>query len=347
MARSLLVGSVNLASAGDVFEMVGDTLRDELRWVPDGETGDRLGWVFSLQRHIAAVPTLELTPTKWGGDTISHVFPQYRPRAGVPPEDVEFTELGYAADALASWPAFLDAVQRGVLPADARFQVALPTAYMALMAYIDLEFRAALTPAYERALAREIGQILEVIPADRLAIQWDIPCEVSIIEGVAPPNDWTVADACAQLGRMAAMVPDGVDLGFHHCYGDPPDPQTGHGKHWLEPQDAGAMVRLTNGLLEHVTRRVDWMHMPVPIARDDDAYFAPLADLQLPPETELYLGLVHFEDGVEGSQRRADAAARFVSSFGVAAECGLGRVPRDEVRPTLEIHGALQSPVAR
>ncbi|MGH8702107.1 MAG: hypothetical protein ACREVR_13175 [Burkholderiales bacterium] len=34
-------------------------------------------------------------------------------------------------------------------------------------------------------------------------------------------------------------------------------------------------------------RRVDWVHMPVPRGRSDEAYFAPLDGLKLQPETEL------------------------------------------------------------
>jgi len=347
MAKTLLVGSLNLESANEVFELVGETLADQVRRVPDGETGDRLGWIFSLHPRIAANESLERSEEQWGGDLISHVFPQYRPRDGVAPDDVEFGNLGYADDALAAWPAFVAAVESGTLHADVRFQVALPTAYMALMAYIDIEYRAALTPAYERALAREIDRIAAVIPPDRLAIQWDCPCEVGVTEQVGPPNRWSFEDVCRELGRMAAMVPDGAELGFHHCYGDPPDPETDHGKHWMEPPSAAAMVRLTNGLLAHVDRQVDWVHMPVPIERHDDEYFAPLSELRLPDGAELYLGLVHYEDGVEGTQCRIDAAAKFVSNFGVAAECGLGRLPRDEVRPTLQIHAAVEVPVVR
>jgi hypothetical protein len=343
-ARSLLIGSLNLESPDAVFAAVGSTLGSHVRAVPDGETGERLGWIFSLAPRFAAVEALEVAPQGWG-EQIDHHFDQYRPRAGVAPEDVVFGNLGYADDALASFERFDAAVRQGVLPRDVRFQVALPTAYMALMAYVDIEHRDALTPAYERALGEEIGRMLARIPAERLAIQWDIPCEVSITEGVSPPVTWSADDAAAQLGRMAALVPDGVDLGFHHCYGDPPDAETGHGKHWLEPADAGAMVRLTNAMLEHIGRRVDWVHMPVPIERDDDAYFAPLADLRLPAETELYLGLVHVEDGVEGTQRRIDTAARHVVGFGVATECGLGRIPRTEVVPTLQIHCDVQVPV--
>jgi len=37
---------------------------------------------------------------------------------------------------------------------------------------------------------------------------------------------------------------------------------------------------------------MDWMHMPTPRERSDDAYFAALKDLDLRPETRLYLGLV-------------------------------------------------------
>jgi methionine synthase II (cobalamin-independent) len=205
-------------------------------------------------------------------------------------------------------------------------------------------FRDALYPAYTRALGAEIERMLTEIPAEELAIQWDIPGEVSIAEGVPNGGSWTIDDAAKQLGAMAALVPDAAELGFHHCYGDPPDAATGHGKHWLEPTDAGAMVRLTNAFVKHVDRKIDWVHMPVPIGRSDDEYFAPLADLKLPTETELYLGLVHYEDGVHGTQKRIDAAAKYVKGFGVATECGLGRIPREEVVPTMHIHRELTVP---
>ena len=41
------------------------------------------------------------------------------------------------------------------------------------------------------------------------------------------------------------------------------------------------------------------------------AGFAPLRDLHLHPETELYLGLVHYTDGVEGARKRIETARRF------------------------------------
>jgi len=93
-------------------------------------------------------------------------------------------------------------------------------------------------------------------------------------------------------------------------------------------------------------RAIAWVHMPVPRERTDDAYFAPLRRLRLHPETELYLGLVHHTDGVEGTQRRIDAAQRAVSSFGVATECGFGRRPPETVPDLLRIHREVSAPVA-
>src|ERR1051326_7203268 len=56
--------------------------------------------------------------------------------------------------------------------------------------------------------------------------------------------------------------------------------------------------------------------MPMPRNWTDDAYFAPLRHLQLHPEKELYLGLVHFTDGVEGTRRRIKRSRRPLQILG-------------------------------
>jgi hypothetical protein len=110
-----------------------------------------------------------------------------------------------------------------------------------------------------------------------------------------------------------------VELGFHLCYGDL------DAKHFIEPVDATKMVELANLIVRSVSRPITWLHMPVPIDRIDDAFYAPLKSLQLRDETELYLGLVHAQDGVEGTRRRIETAKRFVPTFGIASECGISR----------------------
>jgi hypothetical protein len=64
--------------------------------------------------------------------------------------------------------------------------------------------------------------------------------------------------------------------------------------------------------------------MPVPIDRSDDDYFAPLRELNS-AVTNVFLGLIHLHDGTQGSLARARVARRYLSHFGVATECGLGR----------------------
>jgi hypothetical protein len=77
--------------------------------------------------------------------------------------------------------------------------------------------------------------------------------------------------------------------------------------------------------------------MPVP-RECDKAFFAPLTLLRLRPETSVFLGLVHHEDGVEGARRRIAAASGALQHFGVAAECGLGRLDPALVPNLLDLH---------
>jgi hypothetical protein len=128
-------------------------------------------------------------------------------------------------------------------------------------------------------------------------------------------------------------VPADADLGFHLCYGDL------DGKHFVEPQDTGKMVELANLIVESAGRSVAFMHMPVPVARDDEPFFAPLRGLKLGADTELYLGLVHASDGVAGTKRRMAAARKYAPEFGIATECGMARARTpDLVHDLIRVH---------
>jgi len=98
-------------------------------------------------------------------------------------------------------------------------------------------------------------------------------------------------------------------------------------------------MRVANSLAAGLDRSLDWIHLPVPRARQDAEYFAPLVHLELRTETELYLGLVHATDGVAGSVRRIQAASEIVRMpFGIATECGFGRRPSESVPDLLQLH---------
>jgi methionine synthase II (cobalamin-independent) len=221
-------------------------------------------------------------------------------------------------------------------------QVTLPSAVISVLQILapwqDL------APAAERAIKHEIDGILAAVPHEDLAIQFDVAAEIVINEcrdradeadselmeaKIAYPDTWE--DAAASVAREADMVPADVELGFHFCYGNPT------GKHVIEPQDMGKMTRLYNMIVAQADRPINYLHMPVPISRDDEAYYAPLADLDR-RDTQLYLGLVHPSEGVEGAARRMTAARATVEDFGIATECGMSPHPADNFEEILELH---------
>ena len=64
------------------------------------------------------------------------------------------------------------------------------------------------------------------------------------------------------------------------------------------------------------------------------------------PGTDLFLGLVHYTVGLEGTRRRLEAAQQTMTDLGVATECGLGHRPPETILDLLAIHAAVAAPVA-
>lgn len=331
-----LCGSIPLADAETVFSTVASRLDGMVSRIPDGETGERDNWVVWQLPKLQAHPDLETVPPP---------SPEYgpslrvQPRAGVPAESVEFDSLGYADAAIESWQVFGRLRAEGGIPDGVRFQVSLPTPIAVVAAFVG-EHQAELEAAYERALMRELARILEVIPATELAIQWDCAVEFAVFEGVFPAwfgdeYDLQHKQVVERLVRLGNSVPGEAQLGFHLCYGD-----FGHA-HFVEPSDTAKLARVAGDLLRELGRPLDWVHLPVPRDRDDEAYFAPLIDLDLPAQTTLYLGLVHATDGFDGARRRIAAARSAVSDFGLATECGMGRRPAEQIPDLLDLHAEL------
>ena len=98
------------------------------------------------------------------------------------------------------------------------------------------------------------------------------------------------------------------------------------------------LVTVANGIALKINRPLNWVHLPVPKNRFDREYYAPLKSLNLHNDTELYLGLVHDTDGIEGTRKRIEAASSVIDSFGVATECGFGRRLPNRINELMQIH---------
>lgn len=327
-----LVGSVPFDSAEQVFATIGSELRGRIQRIPDGETGERLQWIGWQLKRLAATPGLEV-----GGERqlLGGKFknPQLRLKSGSRPEDIRLPSLGYADVAQSSYAVFRRLKQAGALAPDVRFQVSLPTPLAVTFAFIVPEHVRALWPVYEAQLFSELDEIMAAIPASELAIQWDVAVEIDqILEVPEVAAQYPIDELVGRIAGAALRVPEPVELGFHFCYGDP-----GH-QHLVEPKDMGVMVGLYSRLAPRISRAIQWIHMPVPKERHDDAYFAPLERLSLSAPTQLFLGLVHMTDGLEGARRRLAAASKRQRSFGIATECGFGRRPASSIPELLELH---------
>ena len=338
----LIVGSVPLSSAEEVMRTIGKVLGSRVSRIPDGETGARLRWIDWQTETFDRHPMLQRAPDQEGIDSdwrnkegISkwknmgwHMI-----REDVDPATLEFPPLGYARTARESYEVFRNLRDSGALHATCRFQVSLPTPYNVIDQRIVPNQRLQVEKAYERRMIAEISEMSESIPHNDLSIQWDVAHEIENLDGARPhwfgnPEQGIID----RLVRLGANVPRHVELGFHFCYGD-----FAH-KHIVEPKDAGLMVSVANKLLGQSERSVDWIHFPVPRERSDDAFFSPFAALSVPPETRIYLGLIHFTDGLLGARRRLAAAKKVITIFGVATECGFGRRPPDTIVPLLQLH---------
>lgn len=332
-----LVGSVPLANTEEVFRTASSILGERLHRIPDGETGVRTYWIGWQVVFFEKNPAFELIPPE--PDAYAPL-PRFKLRS-VSSNQLLFDNIGYADAAIASYTVFSQLKRAGTIPEHCRFQVCLPTPIATVVAFVMPEDMAAVEPAYEAGMLHELDRITAAIPHHDLAIQWDVAVEFGMLEGVMPsflPN--TMTDIIDRLIRLGNRVPSDIEMGYHLCYGD-----AGH-RHFKQPEDTSKLVEVANAVSAGVTRTINWIHMPVPRDRTDDAYFAPLKNLKLHPESEFYLGLVHYTDGTEGTQQRIAAAKKFVAEFGVATECGLGRRSAETIPNLLQIHSQVSTPIS-
>jgi hypothetical protein len=311
-----------------VFETVAAAVGPALRYLPDGETGDRLDWLPWLapifSKHQDFVPTSEMFQVHAGATA----FKRYTLKPGVDPNSVRFTEnLPHYGFAIESWHVFKRLKAEGKIPAHVRYQVDIASIPSVLAAHVAEPLHDALEPAVEEAIIGQIRKICAEIPHDQLAVQYDVAS--SIFGANAAEMMKTFVPMHVRLGNA---VPKDVHLIYHFCYGD------NKHKHSVEPRDMTHLVNFANALSKDVGRSIEMIHMPVPKERHDDAYFAPLKDLKLRPETTLALGLVHYTGGLEGTRLRIAAAQKYVKDFMIGTECGFGRRDPATIPKLLEIH---------
>jgi hypothetical protein len=331
------VGSIPLPDTETVFRTLAKATGPHLTRLPDGETGIRKSWIRFLQDVLSGNSAIEFATdvppfkfTQWDGKVVREI-PRLRVKPGATIDPATF-DTGYAAMAIESWAVFERLQKAGDIPAGVKFQISIPTPIAPTYNNMVPGDRQKLLVPLTQHFLDEVAKIAKALPNDRIAIQWDVCQEVLAWEGYYDkgPVDFRT-ETIDVLTKIGDGVPAGIELGYHLCYGSPAD------EHMVLPKDAGIMVELTNAVVSRVKRPIQFIHMPVVKARTDDAYFAPLKNLKLAPETELYLGLVHYNDAA-GDLARLAAARRHARVDGIGTECGMARGDPARLPALLEAH---------
>lgn len=342
----LLTGSVPRRPASEVFAIAGRYLGHALRRVPDGEQN---GWTVAAWATFAENPVLEpgrLVPMTDAGSPFHDMRAQYyRLRDGRRAEELRLEPFGVAATALDSYRQLQEHTQHGRFRPGIRFQVTIPSP-ATIGGPLELPHDVVL-PAVEAAMLAEVREVARSIPAQELAIQFDLAAELELEEARRRPDAfdapfcdvinetwgaWTAETLAASVARVADAVPAEAELGFHLCGLWHIDPRGG--------QDMRVHRDFANLLAERVHRPISYVHV-ASIPEHGAADYAVLSELRLSPDTELYLGLIHRGDGVAGARRRIEAARTVRDGFGVAHFCGLGPmfgVTPDRLDEVLELH---------
>jgi hypothetical protein len=348
-----LVGSLPFGDAESAFRSAADGLGGRVAGLPDGEPGQRKFWVnylpqFILSHHPGLTPIH--VPDAGGPEAQPEEEEGVRPGAALAyrwtfkiNDDVDelVLDLGYGRFALESWETFRRLRHAGDIPAGTRFQVSLPATVSAIDGFFEsADDRERARRAYERGIAKNVREILAVVPAQDILFQIDFCIEVidlAIGNETYYPfwEDRTYAEKLelhmAELTRLEDVFPEEAPLGVHLCFG------TWGGWPMVDMTDLGLCVELSNKAVATAHRHLDFIHMPVDVT-SDDAFYAPLADLEV-GDTKIYLGLVHFHEETNDAFRaRVATAQKYLSDFGVAAVCGYGRANPDEAGDIFKMH---------
>lgn len=340
-ADLLLVGSLPVDSPDEGFRAGAELFGDRVAALPDGESGARGAWVghdrTTLLEPHPDITVLAPSPSPTG--RARHAYDTARLTVAEGVETLRFDAWPRIAETLASYERFVAMRGGGVIPPDLRFQVGLPGPSSVFTGAFKDDYArnwSIVGPALEDLWSRAIDELLATIPPGDLALQFDLAYEVIDLEGVL---GWTEGDAWERFAgpwsRLAPQVPEDVLMGLHLCYGTFPE--------WpmFEARDMGLIVRMANHAVAHAGRPLDWVHLAGPryLRSEDDAFFAPLADLDA-PDSRVFLGIVLPVDGVDGLRRRQATASRHLADFGVAQYCGMGRQRGEDPAATLREHAA-------
>ena len=319
MRGTHLVGSLPADGPEAALRQALETVGTGLRYLPDGETGERHHWIIHIIEGLRKHPDLELA--KDGDWSAYDNIPVFRIKRGHT-LDGSSLDFGHVREFKRSFPLFLE--HRG--DRDLAFQAGIPGDFD--MALFVLGPRGALRhrKPFTDATVAEISAI-HALGGDDVIFQLELPAELVSVARVPRAMQPAVAALLARgVAQLARRAPAGARFGLHLCLGD-----MNH-QALVQMKDTAPLVTLANALARAwpSDRPLEYLHapfaaadVPPPLAR---AWYAPLKGLKLKRGTRLIAGFAHEDQPLEDQVFVRDLIERTVGApVMVSHACGLGR----------------------
>lgn len=328
-----LVGSIPLGSAEEAMAAALERLGTHVRWLPDGETGERQDWVVHIIDSFRRHADLELV--REGGWSDYDDIPRFRVRRGRA-LSAESLDFGYVAAFEQNFPTFLE-LRRRYGRVDIAFQLGIPgdfdLALFTLGPAGAFRHRAAFADATVAAIRTVHEQA-----GDEVVFQIEVPAELVFVAKTPPPARRPMAAYLARgITTLAAAAPHGARFGVHLCLGDM------HHRALGRMRDVSPLVDLANEIAASwpAGRPLEFVHAPFAAAVEPPPnqrrFYDPLRALRLPPGTEFIAGFVHEAHSLRAQQALRDHLDALVGEpVAVATACGLGRRAAEPALATME-----------
>ena len=331
-----VVGSVPADSPKDAFGILREELGDRLGpTTPDGQTGDRLNWIYRIVEALRGHPHVELIRDGTWSDYSD--IPAFRVRKG---RRLRWVDLDYFAALERSWPDFVE-FNTG---ASRTLQVGIPSP--AGLAYVTFGMnpaRAATNLAvFREATIREIAA-MHTHTRGEVVFQLELPIELATISRLPLAARKVMATRLAsEVLRLVESAPRKARFGLHICLGDL------NQRALANPDNTRPAVLLANAIMADWPpgRSLDYVHVGLAAGAEpptlEPDYYAPLKTLWIPPEVRFVGGFIHEKRSVEELLMIRDELEHILDrSIDVAASCGLGRRDPTTARQNLRLARAV------
>lgn len=331
--KALLIGTMPFENEEQAMEKAISILGKHLISVPDGEigekneqypTGSRSSWVCINANECAEdtenweiIRKAEMNQFGFpaGYDKIYTLRPKHSPE-----ELPKYLNLHYHEYFYKSYPIFQRLREKYALP-DLKFQMGIPTGLTLSIFIMEPEKAISYYQAFQQRLLYEVNDVLQH-HADDMIVQLELPIELGLVY-----QDPSQMDFAKQV--VMGLVENfkyPTQVGLHLCCGDL------NNESWTHPDSLNPLVDFVNTIIDTwpQNQKLAYIHVPlaegnIPPTLEKD-YYQPLANIQLPKDTELFAGFVHEKRTIEELQVIHSLIEETRNHpVGVACSCGLGR----------------------